>query len=155
MRKTVTKEEALVSMASLCARSEQCEADIYKKLLNKGLSHGDIHEIIEELINREFIDNARFARSFANDKVRFSAWGRNKIRAALMAKRISSVDTAEALAQIDEKEYAAALSRAVKSKVSGLDLSVYEDRLKLYRHLLSRGFESSFASSAVKKLSSE
>ena len=79
-------------MADLCARSEQCEADIRQKLYRLGLSSGEVQQIVSQLIDEKFIDNARFARSFARDKCRFSCWGRHKIRLALAAKRLSDAE---------------------------------------------------------------
>ena len=152
MKKPYTKESALIAMGTLCARSEQCEADIVKKLRLKGLPYPDIQDVIAKLRSDSFIDDHRFARSFANDKVRFSAWGRNKIRLALITKRIESEAVAAALQSIDETDYKAALARAAQSKVKSLDLQEYDDRLKLYKFLVSRGFESALASREVKRL---
>ena len=151
MRKQITKDEALLSMADLCARSEQCAFDITKKLSARGLPPGDVRSVISELEERGFIDAGRYARAFSRDKVRFSAWGRLKIRAALLAKRIPEAVVREAFEDVDPDDYADALTRAARAKSAGLDLSSYDDRLKLYRHLLSRGFESSLASAEVKK----
>lgn len=152
MKKTIDKEKALQSLSSLCSRSEQCEFDCRKKLMLKGLSRSDIDEVITTLISLQFIDDARFARSFANDKVRFSKWGKIKIRTALSAKRISPMHIAQALEQIDESEYFDALERTIASVSKKYDLNQYNDRQKLYRYLLSRGFESHIVSESIKKL---
>jgi regulatory protein len=150
-KKPITRDEALLKMADLCSRSEQCRSEVARKLQAKGLCAADIASVIEELMERGFINEKRYARSFANDKVRFSAWGRLKIRAALAVKRIPSSAVAEALEQIDAQEYADAAFRAARAKASYLNIEEYEDRQKLYRHLLSRGFESKIAVEAVKR----
>lgn len=154
MGNTITYEGALQRMASLCARSEQCEADIRQKLYRLGLSSGDVQKIVEELTAGKFIDNARFARSFARDKCRFSCWGRNKIRLELKMRRISPSDIDRALDSIDMDEYLDALHRATYAKGRSLDINGQErrtERLKLFRHLLARGFESDLASDAIKE----
>jgi recX family len=153
--KTITPEAARIRMADLCARSEQCEADIRQKLYRLGLASGEVQKIIESLTLESFIDNARFARSFARDKCRFSSWGRNKIRLALAAKRISPQDIAQGLEAIEEKDYLDALRRVAAAKARGLDLTGpdgRENRIKLFRHILSRGFESDLATKAIKEL---
>lgn len=150
-----TPEAALARMADLCARSEQCEADIRQKLYRLGLQSGDVQKIIESLIADRFIDNARFARSFARDKSRFSLWGRNKIKLALAAKRISAPDIRQALDSIDEEDYMETLTRVTAAKARGLDLKGpdgRENRIKLFRHILSRGFESELATKAIRDL---
>lgn len=152
-----TPESAFNRMADLCARSEQCEADIRQKLYRLGMPSWHVQEVISRLKDERFIDNARFARSFARDKCRFSAWGRNKIRLALMAKRISATDIAEGLAAIDPQDYNEALKRVVISKAKTLEMSgpeERENRIKLFRHILSRGFESELASRAVRTFTS-
>lgn len=155
MKKYLTREEALLLMADVCSRSEQCEFDIYKKLSAKKISGADASVVINELKKRGFINNKRFARSFANDKVRFSGWGKYKIRLALISRRISSADIEAALEEIDTEDYRQAIVRAARQKAARLDLKLYDDRLKLYRFLLSRGFESSLASALVRKLSAQ
>lgn len=151
-KKPITPEAAKLKMADLCARSEQCEFEIREKLRKQGLSSDESDKIINFLIDNKFIDASRYAASFTNDKVRFSSWGRNKIRQALAMKRIPSADIRTALADIDEKEYLEAIQRAGLSKAKNLDLEIYEDRMKLYRHLLSRGFESSLISKLISHL---
>lgn len=154
MKKILTREEALLKMADLCARSEQCSFDISRKLLSRGLSSSDIRYVVGELESGGFIDDFRFARSFARDKVRFSAWGRIKIRVALIGRRIPASVITAALQEIDEDDYADALRRTALQKSRQLDISIYEDRVRLFRHLVSRGFESSLATAEVKKLAS-
>lgn len=118
----------------------------------------DIDRIICFLIENRFIDDERFAKSFTNDKVRFSGWGRNKIRQALSFKRIPSDIISEALLEIDSKEYNKTLFKAATAKARNLDMEEYDDRAKLYRFLISRGYESSLvvqAIAAIRKLNKE
>lgn len=150
MNKKPAEPEALrLKMADLCARSEQCEYEIRGKLRKKLLQSSEIDKIIRFLTEERFIDNERYARSFTNDKVRFAGWGRNKIRMALAYKRIPSVLISKAFEEIDEDEYKSALMRVARAKAKILDLEEYEDRAKLYRHLLSKGYESALASKAI------
>lgn len=145
IRKKAADPEALLKrMAGLCAKSEQCIFDINTKLFKAGLPREKREEIIEYLITNRYLDDARFARSFANYKVRFSAWGKRKIRMALAAKRIPSDMISEALEAVMPEDYEAAISRVIEAKKREMDTSVRENRSKLYRHLLARGFESDF-----------
>lgn len=140
-KKPADAEALLKRMAGLCAKSEQCTFDIATKLFKAGLPKDKREEIIEYLTANRYIDDARFARSFAGYKVRFSAWGKRKIRMALAAKRIPRAYIEEALENIDPEDYLDALTRAADAGKRDLDMSSREDVAKLYRHLLSRGFE--------------
>lgn len=154
-RKSLTKDAALLRMADLCARSERCSSEIREKLRKLMLPASMADEIIDYLEENRYIDNLRFAKAFARDKVRFSGWGRNKIRMALAVKRISSSEVSEALDEIDEDEYLLALAKAAEAKARNLDLADYEERAKLYRHLVARGFESNLISKAIRKIQDE
>lgn len=150
--KQADPDALLKRMAGLCARSEQCTFDIATKLFKAGLPRDKREEIIDYLTANRYLDDARFARSFASYKVRFAAWGKRKIRMALAAKRIGGAQIAEALDAIEERDYEEALQRVIESKKRDLDLSDREQRAKLYRSLLSRGFESDFISKAISNL---
>ena len=151
-KKPITKEAACLRMADLCARAEHSSHEIREKLRRLGLSTPDIDSIIEYLEQNRYIDNSRFAIAFARDKVRFSGWGKNKIRAALAMKRISSSEIREAIEAIEEEDYNNAINRAATAKAKGLDLNDYNQKAKLFRHLASRGFESSAISKAISRL---
>lgn len=152
-KKPVSMEAARLKMADLCARGEHCSFEIKEKLRKMQISTSIAEEITDYLIENRYIDNLRFATAFARDKVRLSGWGRNKIRMALAMKRIDSSDIREALDEIDEEDYDAALNKAAAAKAKSLDLSDYNDRARLFRHLAARGFEASLISRTIKSLS--
>ena len=151
-KKPITKEAALLKMADLCARGEHCAFEIREKLRKMQLAASDANEIVEYLEENRYIDDSRFARAFARDKVKFSGWGKNKIRRALAMKRIPSAEISSALEEIDPEEYMAVAVNAAKAKARNLDLSDYDDKGKLYRHLASRGFEGSVISKAIQSI---
>jgi len=148
-KKPITTEAALLRMADLCARAEHCGHEIREKLKKMALPSSEIEKIIEYLEENRYIDDSRFAVAYARDKVRFSAWGRNKIRMALAMKHIPSDIVREALENIGEEGYMTALMTATRAKAKNLDLSDRNDYIRLYRHLASRGFESQMISKAI------
>lgn len=148
-KKEVTPQKALEMMAGLCAKSEQCPCDIMMKLRKYGLTEEVADEVLDSLRELKFVDEARYARSFARDKVRFSGWGRNKIRQQLMLKHIPAALIAEGLDAIEPADYKDALIRAAKAKVKSLDLTEYGDRTKLLKHLMTRGFEAELSMKMV------
>lgn len=152
-RKPITKEKAIEKLESLCSRSEQCEYELRKKLNNWGIRQGDIKEIIDHLIEQRYLDDGRYARSFAHDKARFSSWGPFKIRIELARRRINPLLISEALQNIDQSVWKEALKKVSETKSRSLDLVSEEEgyvgRQKLFRYLISRGFPSSASSKAV------
>lgn len=150
--KPITKEKALERLASLCSRSEQCESDLTRKLITWGISPAERNEVMDYLKENRYVDDARFAKSFANDKARFSSWGPNKIRGELIKRRIKAASITAALESIDQQIWKEGLLKCAAAKSKNLDLTGeegFENRQKLFRYLVYRGFPSSASSKAV------
>lgn len=141
---TITPQNALMRLETLCARSEQCTYDIQQKLYKWGISSTDSCKIIKNLINRKFIDDNRFAEAFVRDKFRFSKWGRLKISQALSLKQIPRHIINDALELIDPDDYEATLIYTIMQKAKNIDMpDSFEGKTRLFRFVASRGFEPS------------
>lgn len=150
-KKTPEIAEATAKMELRCVRSEQCSHEIMVKLRKMGLSADDSEKIVDSLIDRRFIDDARFAIAFVRDKSRFAKWGKIKISAALREKRIPSQLISEALSQLDEEEYYQTMVSVLRSKSRFIsEGNSFEGRTKLFRFGVSRGFEVPLLSKAIK-----
>lgn len=146
-----TADEMLVRMAGLCAGAEQCAADIRNKILKQGFNAGEVERMIAYLKQNRYLDDARYARAYAVDKVRFSGWGRLKVRMGLRSKGMDYAVISQALEYIPDSDYEEALWKALAAKAGTLDLKEVKDRQRLYRHMASRGFESQLIISALRK----
>lgn len=136
---------------ALCARSERCRSDLATKLRQRGCPADEARQLLDRLEDEGYIDEARYARAFVADKFRFDRWGRIKIRHQLAAKGISAAVIAEALDQIDDDEYLAALTafitaRLGRSEEPGNEQAAdpagrYALRQKVARAAINRGYE--------------
>lgn len=149
-RRTITPENAIVRLESLCARAEHCTFELMTKLRGWGITGATAEEIIDRLVDNRFVDDLRFARSFVRDRYRFSGHGRRKIALALIAKRIPRDIIDTAMEEIDEEIYFDNLRQLIDRKAATLDVDTFEDRNKLYRYGLGRGYESSLVARAIK-----
>ncbi len=145
MKNFPTPEQALSRLAALCARSEQCSADIEKKLEKMHLPPGEGRRIMAKLKEMKFVDDARFARAYAHDKLEYQLWGRIKISRGLWAKRIPREMIDDALDALDPEVYRKVAARVVASKMRQLGDEIFtrEGRDKILRFAMGRGFESS------------
>lgn len=146
-RKSLTLEQALSRCAELCSRCEQCTPDLRAKMLKWGLTMRDADKAISELERLRFVDDARFARAYAHDKLRFSGWGRRKITAGLWAKKLPRDIIAQSMDDIEAEEYEDVARHVISSKIKSLkecNLD-YETKMKVVRHVMQRGFEGSLA----------
>ena len=136
--------------ATYASRCEHCESEVKEKLLIWGGTSEETDEIIAYLIEERYIDNQRYANSYAKDKFRFNHWGKYKISMMLRSKNIESEFIEEALGQIDDEEYLVKLQQILKDKLRSLKYSSeYEKKGKLFKFAQSRGFESSAISKVI------
>lgn len=132
----------LAQMESICAAREYCVSDIRAKLDRRGIESIDKEKIIDSLIKNRFIDEKRYAKAFVNDKFRYNGWGRVKISMQLRLKGISQDVIDKALETIDSEEYSEKLRQMLASKGRSVKAAnLFEQRAKLTRFALSRGFE--------------
>lgn len=151
-KRAVTADEARVRLETLCARSEQCSGEVRRKLVTWGISAAEREAIVERLIERRFVDAERYARAYVRDKFIFSRWGRRKIALGLASKRIPRDVADEALRdEIDEEAYLAALRSLLRAKARGMERPVgRDDRMRLFRFGVQRGFEPSLVGDALR-----
>lgn len=152
-KKEMRPEAALIRLEELCARSEQCEYEIRRKLASWQIAPDDADTIVRSLMRRRFVDDSRYAAAFVRDKYRFTGWGRRRIEQALKQKRISSDTICEALEEIDEEEYRRIITSLVRRKAAALGgVADYETRVKLLRFGVARGFEVPLVSEIIREL---
>ncbi len=151
----ISPEQALERLETLCVKAERCRWELERKLRMWRVEPSEADEILNSLECRRFVDDARFARSFARDKFRFSMWGRRKIQAELRARRIGGDVIAQALEQIGDTDYKAAVCALVKRKYLQLDgEESYIRRSKVLRFAVSRGYEPDLVSAVLRRLES-
>lgn len=153
----LTYENALSCAAALCAKCEQCTPDILKKLSSWGLSQSMASKVISRLIELKFVDDVRFSKAYAHDKLHFSGWGRRKIQQGLWAKRLSSEIINTACDEFEDEEYSAVALKVIRAKIRSLKewpLS-RESKIKVVRYAMQRGFEYPLIARLMRDLKSE
>lgn len=132
-----------------CAYTERSIFDVKKKLLEWEASEKTIEEIIRQLEGEDFVNEERYAVSFAYGKHRNNKWGRTKIFYALSQKNIPDIYIQMALNELDEDEYLNTLKSVIASKqVSGKDEFTRQN--KLVKYAMQKGFQPDLAWKVVK-----
>lgn len=139
---TLTLEEALYKAAAFCSAAERCAYEVEQKLIRWEVAETDLAAIMSRLYAEKYLDDARYCRAFANDKLRYNKWGRRKIHEALRMKRLPDEFIRTALQDLDPDEYNRTLKGLIKSKDRTLKAdNAYERSCKLIRFAAGRGFE--------------
>lgn len=140
-KKTVSEKNAYSRMARICSMRECCSFDIKQKLKRMQLDDDVIDRVLSLLQKQQYIDDARFSRSFINDKLRFSKWGKTKIEFALRQKQIPQEAIDEAFEEFSDELLTESLKPLLEKKMKSVKgKSEYEKRTKVIRFGLSRGF---------------
>ncbi len=138
----MTEKEALLRLTTLCSQGEHCSHEMLEKMHKWGMADDARARVMEYLTANKFVDDERFARAFALDKVRYNKWGRRKVEQALWAKHIDGAVRARVLDDIDDEEYLKVLRPLLKNKLRTVKGgSDYERKSKVIRFALGRGFE--------------
>ncbi len=139
--KQISEADALLRLTSLCSTAEHCSHEMIEKMQRWQLADDAQARIIEYLVKEKYIDDERYARFFAKDKIRYNKWGRRKVEQAMWLKHIDGDIQRDVLDDIDDEEYIAVLRPLLKTKRKSVKASSdYEMNMKLIRFAMGRGF---------------
>ena len=125
-----------------CAYQERCHMEVKMKLKSWGLIQEAIDLLIVELIQYNFLNEERYARSFARGKFRIKKWGKIKIRTALKKRDVYFKCIDLAMLEIDDKTYLNTLKKLLQKKNDILkETNLYKRKIKLISYLVTRGYE--------------
>jgi regulatory protein len=134
--------EARLNIERYCVYQDRCHQEVRSKLIEHGIYGDVLEEIISELISNNFLDEERFARSFARGKFNIKKWGRNKIKAELKARNVSPYCITLGLQEIEDDHYRDTIRATLLKKEKTSTFKNDFDRLqKLTSYAMSKGFE--------------
>ena len=130
------------TVAEMRARLER-EAD---------LRAAEIEATIAELMGYGYLDDARYARVFAEDKRTLEQWGSERISRTLRERGVDRELVVAALAQIEDTAAESELERAQALLDQRFPLGPAEprDRDRAFGMLVRKGYESEVAADAVR-----
>ena len=127
-----------------CAYQERSLFDVKQKLAQWKATESTIEEVIKILKTENYLNEERFAKTFALGKLRHNKWGRNKIIHALKQKQIPDLYIQIGLGEIDDDEYINTLKAILSSKkVAGKNEYVRQN--KLVQYAIQKGFQADLA----------
>ncbi|AWH84647.1 recombinase RecX [Flavobacterium album] len=151
--KSYTVEEAKKKLEHYCAYQERCHDEVYRKLRELNMIPQAIDTIIVHLIENNFLNEERFACSFARGKFRIKQWGRRRITNELKARNISSYNINKAMKEIPEGEYLETFDRLVAREwEESPETNIPKRKKKVMDYLLRKGYESNLVLDAVHSL---
>lgn len=142
-KKTYTVDEAARKLEGYCTYQDRCHKEVVQKLKEMGMIPIAIDTIVSHLINENYLNEERFAKSFARGKFKIKKWGKNRIVNELKFRDISRYNIQTALKEIDGQEYFTTLDNLAKKRLAQInERNIQKRKRKLVDYLLYRGWES-------------
>ncbi|NKI31516.1 regulatory protein RecX [Croceivirga thetidis] len=139
----VSVQDATKKLEYYCAYQDRCHKEVVAKLKGLGMVEQAIDHIVAHLIKENYLNEERFAKSFARGKFRVKKWGKNRIVQELKMRDISRFNIQSALKEISEEEYLVTLDSLAKKRNKEIkETHPQKRKKKLADYLLYRGWES-------------
>ena len=142
-KKTYTVQEATLKMQQYCSYQERCHKEVVQKLKEMHMIPEAIDVIIVHLLQHNFLNEERFAKTFVSGKFKFKHWGKRRLTFELKKKDVSKVNINQALAEISDDEYIGVFNDLAEKKASIIkETNVLKKKKKFVDYFLYRGWES-------------
>ncbi len=140
------KQQSRAKAMKYCAYQERTQQEVRDKLYSYGLYPDAVEEVLTDLISEDFVNEERYAQSFARGKFRQNRWGRIKISRSLQQKQLSRYCVEKGLQEIDPEAYEETLLKLMSDKWATLaQEDSYARKHKTVRYVLGKGYEADLA----------
>ncbi|MCF8322650.1 MAG: RecX family transcriptional regulator [Flavobacterium sp.] len=153
MKPISSLKEAQQKIEHFCAYQERCHEEVISKLIGMKMDSDEIDQIMVHLITENFLNEERFACSFARGKHRIKHWGKIRISNELKFKKIAQTIIKKALQQISPEEYLVTFHTLANRHWDAIrETNTIKKRKKFCDFLLRKGFESTLVYEKSKEL---
>ena len=148
-----TFEEIKHKLEYYCSYQDRCHKEVEQKLNSFTLITALKEKVIVHLIENNFINEERFAKSFARGKHNYKGWGKNRIVNELKFRNISSRIIETALKEIPEATYLENFHALAEKNWEIIKEPKGQKRNKKFvDFLLRKGYETSLIYDKLKEL---
>lgn len=138
-----TLQEAQKKLEYYCAYQERCHWEVEQKLKALEMIPEAQELIITKLIKENYLNESRFAQSFARGKFNIKKWGKQRIIRELKARKISEYNIKLGLKEISDEAYQSVFySLFEKRKKAVSSYSIPIQKKKILAYMVYRGWES-------------
>ncbi|WP_136482082.1 regulatory protein RecX [Cognatitamlana onchidii] len=142
-KKTYTLQEAIRKLEQYCAYQERCHQEVRQKLEALNMIPEAIDVVIVHLLEHNFLNESRFAKTFVRGKFNIKGWGKQRLKLELKRRFISEYNIGAALAEIEETEYLDIFYTISQKKIQSMrETNVLKKRQRFINYFLYRGWES-------------
>ena len=153
MNEKLTVAEAQLKLEYYCSYQERCHQEVVQKLYDLGMKSNEVDAIVVHLLQNNFLNEERFARSFARGKFRIKHWGKIRIVNELKQRQISAPNIKCGLTEISDEEYRDTFEKLAQRHWETIrETNVQKKKKKFCDYLLRKGWESNLVYDSLKEL---
>lgn len=155
MKDNADTKIVLERLRAICSKSEKCPKDVADKL-KAWKYEGSYESVISILKEENFLNEERFASAFVNDKIKFSKWGKTKVRHHLKYKGISEHIIESSLESYPIESYLSVITAEMQKKNKSLkEVDRFKRKQKLLAFGAQRGYENEFLYQVLENFNTE
>ena len=153
--KVFTVDEIKRKLEQYCVYQDRCHKEVEQKMREYNLIPEAKEMILLSLLQDNFLNEERFAKSFARGKFRIKHWGKQRIVRELKFRDISSYNIKTALKEIDEQEYLKTIYSITEKRNEAIsETNIYKRKRKLIDFLMRKGYENELIYKTVDEVTS-
>lgn len=142
LKKSFTVNEIQRKLEHYCVYQDRCHKEIEKKMYEYQLIPEAKEQILLHLMQHNFLNEERFAKSFARGKFRIKKYGKQRIVRELKMRDISAYNIKTALKEINEEDYLNTIYHITERRNEVIaEPNLQKRKKKLIDFLLRKGFE--------------
>ena len=150
-KKSFTVDQIKRKLENYCVYQDRCHKEVEQKMWEFHLIPEARELILLSLMKDNFLNEERFAKSYARGKFRIKSWGKPRIVRELKFRDISAYNIKTALKEIDEQAYISTIYRITENRNEVIsEPNEYKRRQKLIDFLMRKGFENDLIFKTVK-----
>jgi regulatory protein len=139
---TYSVKEVHKKMEYYCAYQDRCHQEVYQKLFDFKLSPVEKEEIMVYLIDTNYLNEERFAKSFVRGKHNYKKWGKIRIVNELKFRKISATLIKIALKEIKEDLYLDTFEEMAEKQWQFIsEKNLIKKRKKFCDYFIRKGWE--------------
>jgi regulatory protein len=144
-----TEDDAALELAlRALGRRERSSSELRTWLAERGVAEEEVEAVVAHLEGIGQLDDARFARRYADDKRELAGWGSERIREALLARGVAPEHIEPAVAADGHAEQLERASELLVRRAEPLDSE--RSRARALGYLTRRGYSYEIAHEALR-----
>ncbi|MEY4281341.1 MAG: hypothetical protein RLZ39_753 [Bacteroidota bacterium] len=132
-----------LSIEQYCQYQERCHQQVRDKLYSLGANTEEVECLIATLIEKDLLNEQRFANAYTRGHFINKKWGRIKIKYALKQLKVSDFCISKSMKEIKDQDYENVLKGLIEKKNKDYKTITiaWQRKAKIQQYLLQKGYE--------------